>query len=161
MVFIIAGAAESERNTVGRFLAESLGWEFVNVENLRTQGKVDAGRESTSRAHADPTFLVDTLSTAVKSLIYEWRDVVLSCPVLTEGERRQLSRMSSLVRIACLEDFHATDHTRVSDRSAGVAISQSPPESYASRHPEQDGFTLDLFRPVEEIIAELTAVLMT
>lgn len=105
VVFIISGAAESDRNTVGRLVAESLGWEFVDAENLRPPLNAEVRGCSTPRANADPTFFEDTLSTAAKSWIYEWRDVVLSCPVLTEGERKQLSRMSSLVKIVCLEDF--------------------------------------------------------
>ena len=161
VVFVIAGAAESGRNTVGRLLAESLGWEFVDAENLRPPLNAEVRGCSTPRANADPTFVEDTLSTAAKSWIYEWRDVVLSCPVLTEGERKQLSRMSSLVKIVCLEEFHTIDRACVSDRSVGVAISRSSAASHASRDQGQDVFTLNLYRPAEEIIAELTTVLMT
>lgn len=161
MVFIITGAAESSRTSVGRCLADALGWEFVAAESLHPPGNAEVRGCSTPRADADSTFVVDTLSTAVKSWIYEWRDVVLSCPVLTEGERKQLSRMSSLVKIVCLAEFHVIDRTCVSDRPVGLAISQSSAASHGSCNPGQDLFTLDLFRPVEEIIAELTAVLMT
>ena len=48
MVFIITEAAESGRNTVGRLLAEALGWEFVDAENLHPPGNRDARRCSTS-----------------------------------------------------------------------------------------------------------------
>ena len=160
MVVIIAGTAKSGRNTVGRLLAESLGWEFVDAENFRAQGNIDAGRQIASRAHADRTWRVETLSTAINLWIYEWRDVAVSCPVLTEEEQRQLSRMSSLVKIVCLDEFRTANRNRFSDRSVGVAISQSPPGFNASRDPEQNVVTPDLFRPVEEIIAKLTAVLM-
>lgn len=161
MVFIIAGTPESDRNTVSRLLAETLAWECVDAENLRAQGDVDAARGSTSRAHLDRTSRTEALSAAINLWIYEWRDVVVSCPVLTEEERRQLSRMSSLVKVVCLEEFHATGRARVSDRSAGIAIAQSPSGSHASRDPDKDVSTLDGSRSVEEIIAELTAVLMT
>jgi len=160
VIFIIAGAAESDRNTVGRLLAEALGWEFVEAENLSAQGAVDAGRGNPPGVHADRTCRMETLSAAINLWIYQWRDVAVSCPILTEHERRQLSTMSSLVKIVCLEEFPATGRTRVSDRSV-VAISQSPAGSPASLDPEQDGFTLYLSRQVEEIIASLTTVLMT
>ncbi len=146
---------------MGRLLAETLAWEFVDAENLRVQGNVDAARGSTSPAHPDRTARTEALSAAINLWIYEWRDVVVSCPVLTEGERRGLFRMSSLVKIACLEESHVTGRTHASDRSAGIAISQSPSGSHAPRDPDKDVCTLDVSRPVEEIIAELTAVLMT
>ena len=148
MVFIIAGTSVLDRNTVGRLLAETLAWEFVDAENLRVPENVDADRGGTSRAHADRTWDAKTLSAAINLWIYEWRDVVVSCPVLTEGERRQLSGMSSLVKIVFLKEFHAPDRTRISARSVGVSISRV-----------NDVSTLDLYRPVEEIIADLTAVL--
>jgi gluconokinase len=160
MVFIITGAAESGRNTVGRLLAETLGWEFVDAENLRPPGNLDARRCSPSPANADPTWFVETLSAAITLWIYEWRDVVVSCTLLTEGDCRQLSRMSSLVKIVCLEEFHATGRTRVLDRSVGVVSSQLPAAWHAAHNPERDVLTLDSSRRVEEIIAELTAVLM-
>jgi len=155
VVFIITGAAAADRNTVGRLLAETLGWEFVDAENLRPPGNVGAGCDSTSPANPDPTLRIETLSAAINVWIYEWRDVVVSCPVLTEGDRRQLSRMSSLVKLVCLEEFHATGRTLVLDQSVG-ASAQWP----AGWHTERDMLTLDSSRRVEEIIAEMTAVLM-
>ena len=131
MVFIITGTAESGRNTVGRLLAEALGWEYIDAENLRPSGNLEAHRCSASLANADPNLRTGTLSAAINIWIYEWRDVVVSCPVLTEGERRQLSRMSSLVKIVCLEDFHATGRNRFLDMSVGVASFRLPAENHA------------------------------
>ena len=34
MVFVITGTAESDTNSVGRLLADDLGWEFVDGKNL-------------------------------------------------------------------------------------------------------------------------------
>ena len=146
---------------MGRLLAETFGWELVDVENLRAQGNVDGGSGSTSRAHADRTWRIEALSAAINLWIYEWRDVAVLCPVLTEGEQRQLSGISSLVKVVYQEEFHATGRTCVSDRPVGAAISQSPVGSHTSRNAERDGFTLNLSRPAEEIIVDLTAVLMT
>jgi gluconokinase len=160
MVFIIAGTAESGRNTVGRLLAEALGWEYIDAENLRPSGNLEALRCSASFANADPTLGIGTLSAAINVWIYEWRDVVVSCPVLTEGERRQLSRMSSLVKIVCLEDFLATGRNRFLDRSVGVVRFLLPAGSNKGRTPERSVFTLDSSRQVEDIIAEITSVLM-
>jgi gluconokinase len=160
MVFIITGTAESGRNTVGRLLAEALGWEYIDAENLRPSGNLEAHPCSASLANADPTLRTATLSAAINIWIYEWRDVVVSCPVLTERERRQLTRMSSLVKIVCLEDFHATGRNRFLDRSVGVASFPLLAGSNAGRTPERSVFTLDSSRQVEDIIAEMTSVLM-
>ena len=159
MVFIITEAAESGRNTVGRLLAEALGWEFVDAENLHSPGNLDARRCSTSLVN-DPTLPIETLSAAITFWIHEWRDVVVSCPMLTEKDRRQLSKMSSLLKIVCLEASHATGRSPVDDRSVRVVSSEFPAGWHAARQPGQDVLTVDSCRQVEEIIAEITAVLI-
>ena len=159
MVFIITEAAESGRNTVGRLLAEALGWEFVDAENLHPPGNFDARRCSTSQV-SDPTLRMETLSAAITFWIHEWRDVVVSCPMLADGDRRQLSKMSPLVRIVCLEASHATDRSPVHDRSVRVVSSEFPAEWHAALQPGQDVLTVDSCQQVEEIIAEVTAVLI-
>src|ERR1700751_835860 len=120
MVFIITGATESGRNTVGRLLAEDLGWEFVNAENLRPTCNLDAKRRGDSRADAGPMWLIEALSAAIDIWIYEWRDVVVSCPGLMEADGKRLCQKSSLVKIVCLEASLATGRADVFDRSAGV-----------------------------------------
>lgn len=145
---------------MGRLLADSLGWEYTDAEDFRPFGNLAAYRRSASLANADPTLRTGTLSAAINTWIYEWRDVVVSCPVLTEGESRQLSKMSSLVKIVCLEDFHATGRNRFLDRSVGVASFPLPAGSNARRTPVRSVFTLDSSMHVEDIIAEMTSVLM-
>jgi len=68
--------------------------------------------------------------------------------------------MSSLVKFVCLENFHATGRNRFHDRSVGVASFPLPAGSNAGRTPECSVFTLDSSRQVEDIIAEMTSVLM-
>jgi gluconate kinase len=178
MVFIITGAAESERNTVGRLLAEAWGWEFTDAQHLHPRGRPDARRFATSLASSDPssgsssdpTSRLETLSAAIKLWIYEWRDVVVSCPMLTERDRKQLSKVSSLVKIVCLEASHATGRTSVLDRPVRLVRSENARSENArsefsagwrpARKAAQDTLTVDSSRQVEDIIAEITSVLM-
>jgi gluconokinase len=159
MVFIITEAAESGRDTVGRLLAEALGWEFVDAENLHPPCNLDARRCSTSLVD-DPTLRIETLSAAIAFWIHEWRDVVVSCPMLTDRDQRQLSKMSSLVKIVCLEASHATGRSPVHDRSVRVVSPDFPAGGHAARQPGQDVLMVDSCRQVEEIVAEITAVLI-
>jgi len=158
MVFIITGAAESFRNTVARLLAESLGWEFVDAASLSLPGCLDRRRFSDTLT--DPTLRIESLSAAICLWTYEWRDVVVSCSPLTETDRRQLSKMSSLVKIVCLEASRATGRTRLVDRSARIGSSALPAAFHVSHHLRQDVLTVDSSRNVEEIIADMTAALI-
>ncbi len=161
MVFIIMGPAQSARNTVGRLLAEALGWEFVDAENLHPLGNFDAGSRSTSLADADRISPMTTLSTAINFWIYEWLDLVVSCPELTENDRRQLSKISSLVKIVSLEASLAACRSHVSHRSDVAISSQLPAAWWTACDQGQDSLSRDSSPLVEDIIADLTAVLFT
>ncbi|MFZ0200465.1 MAG: hypothetical protein WAL05_14830 [Candidatus Sulfotelmatobacter sp.] len=161
MVFIIIGPAQSARNTLGRLLAEALGWEFVDAEDLHPLGNFDAGSRSTSLADADRISPMKTLTTAINFWIYEWRDIVVSCPALTENDRRQLSQISSLVKIVSLEASLAACRSHVSHRSDAVISSQVPTARRTACGQGQDSLSRDSSPLVEEIIADLTAVLFT
>jgi hypothetical protein len=160
LVFIIMGAQESGRSIVARLLAETLGWEFVDAEDLRPSGNLDAQRCRTSLATPDPTLRIETLSSAITFWLYEWRDAVVSCPVLTESDRRRLSKMSSLVKIIGLEASPATGCAPVLDSGAGIVSPEFPAGRPAARDPGQDVLTVDSSRQVGEIIAEITAALI-
>ena|SRR5208282_4004459 len=161
MVFIIMGPAQSARNTLGRLLAQALAWEFVDAENLHPPGNFDAGSRSTSLADADRSLPIRTLSTAINFWIYEWRDIVVACPELTDNDRRQLSKISSLVKIVSLEASLESCRGHVSHRSAVGISSQLPAAWRTACDQGQDSLSRDSSGLVEQIIADLTAVLFT
>ena len=155
MVCIITGPAESERNSVGKLLAEELGWEFVEAKNLRPPGNRDAHRGGTAMANADASSRMETLSAWIELWLYEWRDIVVSCAV-TERDRRQLSDVSQLVKIVSLEESYTTGRSRVLNRSVSVASSASP----AACDAKHTALSTDASRQIQEIVAKITAMLI-
>ncbi len=160
MVFIITGAPESDRNTVGRRLAEALGWEFVDAENLHPPTNLDKRRCSTSLANADPTLRIESLLAAIYSWIYGWRDVVVSCPMLTETDRRQLCRNTSLVRIVYLKVPHDTGRSALLDGPTHSIRTEPTTSKHAGLEPREKVLTVDSSQRIEEIIAEMVSALI-
>ena len=158
MVLITTGSTESGRDTVGRHLADTLGWEFVNAENLRPSGNLDANRCGNSRSNVGATWLLEALSAAIDTWIYEWRDVVVSCPTLMEADRKHLCQKSSLVKIVRLESSLATGCACVLDQSVKVG-SPSQGKWYEPEGQRRDVVTVDTSRQIEDIVVEMTAVL--
>jgi len=159
MVFIITGEVESGRSRVGGLLAETLGWEFIDEANLRPPANLAPRTSNTLLADADTTLRIETLSAAINVWIYEWRDVVVSCRMLTEEDQGRLAKISSLVRIVCLEESHAVGRAAAFDRSLGIESCHLPAGSHAASTPERGVRNLDS-RQVDDIIAEMTRVLM-
>ena len=97
MVIIIMGEIESGRDSVGACVAESLGWEFLDIEK-----RFGVGGASASIIGTKGSFSMELLRAALDFSIYEWRDVVLSCPVLTEKNQKELRNNRSLVKFVHL-----------------------------------------------------------
>ena len=154
MILVITGTAESDPNTVSRVLADDLGWKFVDAENLNLSADLAARDCNHSLAKADSSLSIQTLSAALNTWTYEWQDVVVSCPTLTERDRKQLSGMSSLVKIVCLAACPATDRTPFLDRSVHNISYKRPDEWHVTPGGRQES-TVDSTRQVEEIVAEV------
>ena len=103
MVIVIMGDVDSSRNRVGRLLAEYLGWEFADVESLHC-----AALSSGSLNDTDRTPRMKALFSAIDSLNYEWRDVIVSSSILDEDDQ-SLNDHHPLVRFVQLK---ATDTAR-------------------------------------------------
>ena len=157
MVFIITGAAVSDRNALGRLLADSLGWELVDDDELHPLD-LDARNRSAFLAYADPSFPIETLSASIQHWIYTWQDIVVSCPTLTETARRQLSGISPLVKVVCLDASHATTGLPLPDSDRSLrAIGSEFPDRGLANEPAQEAFTVNLSRQVEEIIRKMVS----
>jgi gluconokinase len=160
MVFVITGTAESDTNTVGRLLADDLAWEFVDAKNLHPPAHLETRNSKYSRVNADSSLRMEALLAAINFWIYEWRDVVVSCPLLRESDRRQLSKTSLLVKVVCLETSYVNGCTNFFDRSAGVLVSEQPDGSCGTRQSEQEVLKIDSSRDVEDIVAEIVGALI-
>jgi len=117
MVIIIMGEVGSGRDSVGARLAESLGWEFLNFDKR-------CGEEGTSGSMHDAkgSSTVELLWAALDASTYEWRDTVLSCPILTEGDQKHLRENRSLVKFVHLEG----DDSRIPSSPTAEAGSSDP-----------------------------------
>jgi len=156
MVFVITGTAESD--TVGRLLADDLGWEFIDTKKLTPPANFDARKPSTSLANT--TLRIEALSAAINTWIFEWRDVVVSCPMLTENDRRRLSEISSLVKLIRLKPPHVIGRTPSLDQSAHVVSPEYSDERRATRPPERETLTVDSSGQSEEVVAEIVSALV-
>jgi gluconokinase len=103
------GAAGLGRDSVGRLLAESLGWEFVDADHLRSIAQT--AERSAPLADAAWDGVMQALCAALQYWSYQWRDVVVACSMMTEQDQRQLSSKYCSVKFVQLQELEGTDQT--------------------------------------------------
>ena len=154
VVIVIMGDVESSRNRVGRLLAEYLGWEFTDVESLHR-----ASLSSGSLNDADCARRMKELFSAIDSLNYEWRDVIVSSSILDEDDQ-SLHYHHPLVKFVQLK---ATD----TDRGSGSPHQETKPanygvatKGYVAPEPYDRVLTVDSSQKVDQILSTVLSELI-
>ena len=145
MVIIIMSERESIRDSVGRFLANHLGWEFAEAERLPGMGQ--------AASEADGTALVDTLSAAIHSSPYEWKDEIVSCPILPEAYRKQLSHNNPLAKFVCLKNSDPSFQDLELSPQSDHMRSEAQAHQNAKTDCDENLLTVDCSQSLEQILA--------
>lgn len=154
MVIVVMGEFETSSNEVARRLAESLGWELADVENLACT--VQTG---SPMANSQPISQMEALSAAIYSLTCEWRDVIISCPTLPDKDQRHLRHNHPLVKFVHLTAPDKTDHALLCDQPADSANSAIPGRPTGGTE-DESVLSVDSSQGVEHILGAVLSTLI-
>src|ERR1700686_3188157 len=90
MIVIVVGVVGAGKTTVGRLLADQLGWEFADADDFHPPQNVEKIRRGISLTDEDRRPWLQRLRAATLKWIAEGRNVVLACSALKRGYRREL-----------------------------------------------------------------------
>ena len=151
MVIVVMGEFETESNEVGKRLAEFLGWEFAGVDMLAR-----AAHTESRMTHSQRISRVEALSAAIYSLTCEWRDVIISCPALTDEDQQHLFHNRPLVKFVQLTVPGKTGQSHLFDQPADVAN----PEMNRGAENDQSLLVVDSSQGVEHILGAVLSTLI-
>ncbi len=90
MIIIVMGVSGSGKTTIGKLLADSLGWEFSDADSFHSPENVDKMRRGIPLTEADRMPWLQDLQTAIKHWLQENKNVVLACSALKDSYRQFL-----------------------------------------------------------------------
>jgi gluconokinase len=90
MIVIVMGVVGSGKTTVGRLLAEQLGWEFADADEFHSPANVEKIRKGIGLTDADREPWLQSLHAAILQWIAGRRNAVLACSALKRSYRSQL-----------------------------------------------------------------------
>jgi len=111
------GVAASGKTTVGRALANQLGWQFLDADDYhskRSRAKMRDGQPLTDR---DRLPWLERLHAALVDAVAAKRPVVLACSALTERYRRTLIGRLRSVRVVYLRITPGLAQRRIAART--------------------------------------------
>ena len=115
MVVILAGVTGSGKTTIGRLLAQELGWKFYDADAFHTAANVGKMQRGIPLDDEDRRPWLDSLRALVEDSLARGEHAVLACSALKAAYRRHL-RVSDEVALVHLDADYALIAGRLAHR---------------------------------------------
>jgi carbohydrate kinase (thermoresistant glucokinase family) len=155
VVVVLIGAAGAGKTTVGRALAASLGWRFVDGDDYHSPASVAKMRAGVPLTDDDRVPWLASLHRDIARVLDRREHLVVACSALKERYRRTLAGDLRRIRFAFLKADEATLRQRLANRPnhfAGPALVAS---QLATLEEPADALTIDAARPPDQIVAAI------
>lgn len=103
MIIIVTGVSGSGKTTVGRLLAEELGWLFYEGDDFHPQNNIQKMTQGTALTDEDRIGWLAALSQLIHELDRKNRSAVVACSALKQAYRDVLAGKSAAVRFVFLK----------------------------------------------------------
>ena len=156
-VLLLVGVAGSGKSTVGRALADAVGWAFEDADDHHDAASTAKMARGEGLTDADRGPWLDRLAALVAERVALGPPTVLACSALKAAYRDRLGAGRPDVAVAWLDVPRDEIAARLEARTghyAGLGLLES---QFAALEPPTDALRLDGTRPVEALVAALRA----
>jgi gluconokinase len=154
MIFLVMGVTGSGKTTVGRILAERLGWVYLEADDFHSATNKEKMHRGEPLAEADRLPWLQAMHAELQAQDALGKNAVLACSALREEYRQRL--MAGLhVKLIYLQGSRDLVANRLSQRKnhfAGVPILD---DQFAVLEEPRNALIVDINRSPQEIAEEI------
>lgn len=152
MILVVMGVAGSGKTTIGKLLAERLGWEFIEGDDFHPSENVEKMSRGIPLTDEDRFGWLQTLAWMLIERLQEKRNAVLACSALKQRYRDILSGDNPDVNFIYLQGDRELLRDRLHNRpghfmKTGMLLSQ-----LADLEVPADAFDVDVTLSPEQIV---------
>jgi gluconokinase len=167
VIVVVMGVCGCGKTTVGRALANQLGWPFFDADDFHPQANVAKMAKGVALTDEDREPWLDRLAAEMRAVARKGQHAVLACSALKESYRQRIVRGTenpqgdggSEVRIVYLKGDAKTIEPRLALRSGHYM----PPSLLASQfdalEEPEDAMVIDIRQTTEAQAAQIAAAL--
>jgi gluconokinase len=157
MIVIVMGVTGSGKTTVGRLLADNLGWTFADADDFHPAANIEKMRQGIPLNDEDRRPWLRALRDQIADWIAQSSNVVLACSALKIFYRQELAVVSE-VRFVYLKGSRTLIAERLHSRHGHFANEQILAGQFADLEEPNDGenaVTVEIDASPQQIIAAI------
>ncbi|HSS69024.1 MAG TPA: gluconokinase [Casimicrobiaceae bacterium] len=158
MIVVLMGVCGSGKSTVGRPLAQELGWTFVDADDLHPSANVKKMASGVPLTDEDRWPWYERIGAELQRLTRSGKHVVLACSALKEAYRERLARAGNL-RIVYMKGDAATIEPRIASRSGHFMPASLLASQFATLEEPSDAIVVDVAQPIAAQVAAIARAL--
>ncbi len=155
MIAVLMGVSGSGKTTIGRLVAERLGWRFIDADDHHPATNVKKMASGIPLEDADRWPWLDELN----RLLRAEKNAVVACSALKKSYRQRLLAGIADARIVFLDGSKELIATRVAQRKHRYMPASLLDSQFATLEPPQDTIRIDVAAPVERSVDAIAAAI--
>jgi len=161
VIVIVFGVSGAGKTTIGKLLAEELGWRFCEADDFHPRANIEKMHSGHPLTDEDRWPWLERLLEQITRSLAAKENVVLACSALKRAYRGRL-RVRDDVKFVFLRGDFALIERQLRRRRGhfmNPALLQSQFADLEEPEPDEDAITIELGRTPEELVEEIKAKL--
>ena len=157
MIVILFGVSGAGKTTVGKLLAQELGWRFYEADDFHSQANIDKMRRGIPLTDEDRWPWLESLRQLIKRSLESGENAVLACSALKRAYRQRLD-VSGEVKFVFLRGDYALIAKQLRLRRGHFMNPKLLRSQFADLEepaPDEDALTIVLGRTPQELVKEI------
>ena len=157
MIVIVFGVSGAGKTTIGKLLAEQLGWRFYEADNFHPRANIEKMYSGRPLTDEDRWVWLERLREQITRSLAAKENAVLACSALKRAYRDRL-RVSDEVKFVFLRGNYVLIEKQLRQRRGhfmNPALLKSQFADLEEPEPDEDVLTVDLERTPQEVVEEI------
>ena len=151
MIIVLMGVSGSGKTTVGRGLADELGWKFYEGDDFHPRANVEKMSSGTPLDDEDRAPWLERLRDLIRSCLARGENTVLACSALKRSYRQYLL-IDENVKLVYLKGDYELIEERMEKRRGHYMKPEMLESQFDALEEPRRGLTVDISMPPEKII---------
>jgi gluconokinase len=157
VIVIVFGVSGAGKTTIGKLLAQELGWRFYEADDFHSRANIEKMRRGVPLTDEDRWPWLESLRQSIERSLEAGENAVLACSALKRAYRERL-RVSYEVKFVFLHGDYALIEKQLRQRRGHFMNPELLRSQFADLEEpksDEDVITIELGRTPEEIVEEI------